>query len=183
MSDDLIVRSGARQRAGRMSSGRVRWGARAISGGVLVLATVMGVRLGLDAPAVSPVSPAALAARYGAPPTEAPGAPPIEAAAIPPTVATAGPLAEAAAVDAAAVPVAPPAASTALSASDAIVMPSTTTTAAASTAATAQRAAAAVVPPVEANVVPSSRAATVSVPEPAMQPEHQRGQREGGGHD
>jgi hypothetical protein len=50
---------------------RTRRASRAMSVGLLVLATVLGVRLGLGGPTVSPVSPAAIAARYGAPPPAA----------------------------------------------------------------------------------------------------------------
>lgn len=108
MSDDLAARSGVPPRADRLPTERVRWGMRAVSGGVLVLATVMGVRLGLDGPAISPVSPTAMTARYGAPPARAPAGPPVEAAAAPPVeVPVAPPPAEVAVLPPVEVPVVP----------------------------------------------------------------------------
>jgi hypothetical protein len=57
-------------RVGR--SGRwVRWLKRAMSASLLTTATVIGVQLGLGAPAVSPVSPAAIAARANISPSVA----------------------------------------------------------------------------------------------------------------
>src|SRR4051794_56889 len=48
-------------RTGRGPTRPMRWFKRAISAGLLVATTVMGVQLGLGAPDVSPVSPAAIA--------------------------------------------------------------------------------------------------------------------------
>jgi hypothetical protein len=49
------------QRRSGLSARSVRWIKRALSAGLLTAATVMGVELGMDAPTVSPVSPAAIA--------------------------------------------------------------------------------------------------------------------------
>lgn len=57
MSDDRTARSGALPRAGRTPVGGVRWGMRAVSYGLLLAATMMGVQFGLSGPLVSPVAP------------------------------------------------------------------------------------------------------------------------------
>lgn len=100
---------------------------RAASIGLLALATVAGVRLGFDAPTISPVSPSAIAARYGglppgsAPPPAGPPSMPLGeiAASAPPGVAAA-PSAETIADL--------PAEASALTHSDAVQAPATTTT-------------------------------------------------------
>jgi hypothetical protein len=102
MNSEMNNPSGAAQGAARPTR-RARRVPRAATVGLLALATVMGVRLGLDAPEVSPVSPPALAARYGAPP-----APPAETvaglgadlAAVSPPVMPAGAAGDAAATPA-----------------------------------------------------------------------------------
>ena len=48
-------------RPGGRSVRTIRWINRAITGGLLTAATVMGVQLGMDAPTASPVSPPAIA--------------------------------------------------------------------------------------------------------------------------
>lgn len=45
------------------STRTIRWINRAVSAGLLITATVMGVQFGMDAPTVSPVSPPAIAAQ------------------------------------------------------------------------------------------------------------------------
>lgn len=69
MNDNSIARLGARTQSRRAQ--------RAVSAGLLAMATVAGVHLGLGGPAVSPVSPVAIAARYGAPPVAVAAMPPV----------------------------------------------------------------------------------------------------------
>jgi hypothetical protein len=78
MNSDIGARWGATNRARRPAVRRARLAPRALSAGLLVMATVMGVHLGLGGPAVSPVSPGAIAARYGEPPPAAPAPPMVE---------------------------------------------------------------------------------------------------------
>src|SRR6476660_8753807 len=78
MNDDIGARLGAMNQS-RRSVRRARRAPRVVSVGLLVMATAMGVHLGLGGPAVSPVSPAAIAARYGAPPAAAPALSPVVA--------------------------------------------------------------------------------------------------------
>ena len=82
MNSEMGARQGAMDHAAR-SVRRPRRVPRAVTVGLLALATVMGVHLGLDAADVSPVSPPALAARYG-PPPGMPEASPTEIAPAPP---------------------------------------------------------------------------------------------------
>jgi len=74
MNDDLDARLSAMNQTRRLWTRRAP---HAVSVGLLMMATMMGVHLGLDGPAVSPVSPAAITARYGAPPTGVPVVPPV----------------------------------------------------------------------------------------------------------
>jgi predicted anti-sigma-YlaC factor YlaD len=69
--DDDAVWAYETPRAGRAPARWVRWTKRAMSISLLAVASVMGVHLGTGAPDVSPVSPAAIAARVGTPPTDA----------------------------------------------------------------------------------------------------------------
>jgi hypothetical protein len=78
MRDDKLTGRGARLGAFQLGAFCVfrpslrlgpRWIKRLLTAGLLVVATVVGIRLGLAGPAESPVSPAAIFARYGAPPT------------------------------------------------------------------------------------------------------------------
>jgi hypothetical protein len=78
MHDDKHTGRGARLGALQVSAFCVfqpslslgpRWIKRLLTVGLLMVATIAGIRLGLAGPAESPVSPAAIAARYGAPPT------------------------------------------------------------------------------------------------------------------
>jgi len=77
MNNDIGARLGAMNQARQPSARRARWASRAVSVGLLAIATVAGVHLGLGGPAVSPVSPAAIAARYGAPRATAPAVSPV----------------------------------------------------------------------------------------------------------
>ncbi len=79
MNKTIGSRWGAINQTRHSSTRRAGGARRAVSLGLLVLATVMGVHLGLDGPAVSPVSPAAIAARYGAPRANPPAPPPVVA--------------------------------------------------------------------------------------------------------
>jgi hypothetical protein len=169
----------------RLQSARRVRGLQSVSVGLLVLATAAGVRLGLGAPTVSPVSPAAIAARYGSPPpgpVVAPqvvvaATPPAEVLAAPPTAAPDTPRAETPAALPAVAALAPPAA-----------------------VATASPAGTTAAPSPKAAVTPAPQTAAAPQPEAAMAsvghsshdvPDHQAGHAtgtsvrsaRGGGHD
>ena len=78
MHNELAAQPGTISRAEPRPARRVRRAPRAVSVGLLAVATLMGVHLGLDAPTVSPVSPAAIAARYGSPPPALAAIPPAD---------------------------------------------------------------------------------------------------------
>ncbi len=71
MNTDSGARLGTMNQARRPTARWARRTSRAVSVGLLAMATIAGVHLGLGGPAVSPVSPAAIAARYGVPPVVA----------------------------------------------------------------------------------------------------------------
>lgn len=184
MNDDIDARSGAISQPRRQTARRVRRVPQAVSVGLLVAATVLGVHLGLDGPAVSPVSPVAIAARYGPPPGGAP-APPSEMAAAPPAEPAAPPAA--AEVTAAPSTTAAPATATA-TASAAAIAPSSTdgstssTTIAPSTATTAPSAAA-TTPSVAAATRGGATTRASQIVMAALEHGHERGQHDGGGHE
>ena len=173
MNSDSDARSGVINLARWSAVRRPRRAPQAVSIGLLVLATVMGVHLGIGGPEVSPVSPAALAARYGTPPAGAPAPPPVEAAATLPAVVPAAPPVE--------IPVALPAE---VAAAPAVETPTEAAIAPSPNAITAPSASAPAPPPADTAAVPSHG---VAAAQPAfqdvMQRGHQRGQHEGGGHD
>lgn len=159
MTNDIDARSGAIDPARRSAMRRSRRAPQVVSIGLLVMATVAGVHLGSDGPEVSPVSPAAIAARYGTPPIGPPAMPPAAAAATLPAETPATPSADVAAAPSGEVSALPPIAATTVPATD---------------AAAASRGGVA--------ALPAEGAAQPSVEE-MLQHEHQRGGRDGGKHD
>lgn len=83
MNNDSGARLGAMNQTRRPSARWARRAPQAVSVGLLVMATVAGVHLGIAGPAVSPVSPAAIAARYGTPRAAVPAVPPAVAQVMP----------------------------------------------------------------------------------------------------
>ncbi|MFN8514490.1 MAG: hypothetical protein U0232_24375 [Thermomicrobiales bacterium] len=127
MSRNLDLPTDAPDRPTAPRRRRMRGASRAASIGLLALATIAGVRLGLDAPAVSPVSPAAIAARYGGLPPGA-AAPPAGSAAMPSGEVVASAPPEVAAVPPVGTTTELPAEASALARADAIEAPVAVTT-------------------------------------------------------
>jgi hypothetical protein len=70
MDNEIDAKPGTMSGAVPLPVRRTRRAPQAVSIGLLAVATIMGVHLVLDAPTISPVSPAAIAARYGLPSPE-----------------------------------------------------------------------------------------------------------------